>query len=127
MSPISVLHKREAIVESSVFRAQVEEVFEESSNVSGGVKVVQRVPFVVTSKRNLCERESIKGFRTEVVASVTLPSLGGSHSLTTNRTSASVQARFLFEDLPEDVVGSGVVEQIEALFFAIVKLHRPIR
>jgi len=30
-------------------------------------------------------------------------------------------------DLPEDVVISGVVEQIECLFFAVVKLYRPRR
>ena len=86
-------------------------------------KVVQHIPFVVTSKRNLCEWESIKGFRTKVVAPMALPSLGGSHTLMTNRTSASVQAKFLFNNLPKDMVSSGVFEQIEALFFTVVKPH----
>jgi len=31
------------------------------------------------------------------------------------------------DNIPEDVVRSGVVEQIETLFFAVVKLYGPIK
>jgi len=40
--------------------------------------------------------------------------------------SAFVQARLTPIDLPEEIVGSRVVEQIETLFFAVIKLRRPI-
>ena len=55
-----------------------------------------------------------------------LPSLGGSHSLTTGKMLAFMQVRSVAGDIHEDVASSGVVEQIEALFFAVVQLHRPI-
>lgn len=64
----------------------------------------------MASKRDLCERESEKGFRTKVVTSVALPSLGRSHSLTTGKMLAFMSVRSVAGDLPEDVVSSGVVE-----------------
>ena len=80
----------------------------------------------MASKRDLCERESEKRFRTEVVASVTLPSLGRSHCLTTGKMLAIMQVQSAPGDLPEDVVRSGVVKQIETLFFAVVELNSQI-
>jgi hypothetical protein len=56
---------------------------------------------------------------------VTLPSLVGSHSLATGGISVFIQDRSGLGDLPEEVVSSGVVEQVKPLLLAVVKLHRP--
>ena len=45
------------------------------TEVSGGVRVDQRVPVVVTSKSGLRDRKIVEGICTEVVASVALPNL----------------------------------------------------
>ena len=87
--------------------------------------MIQRVPLVLTSERDFQEREVVEGFRAKVVASVTLPSLGGGHCLTTGKMSAFVQVRSVSCDSPEDVVRGSVVEQIETLFLAVINLQRP--
>jgi len=88
--------------------------------------VVQRVPVIFTSDSGLREREIIKGYRTEMVTSVALPSLGRRHGLATGKMLAILQARSMLVDLPKEIVGSRAVEQIKTLFFAIINLHRPI-
>jgi len=121
-----VLEEREPVVQRSVVRTQIEELLEESSKVSRGVEVIQRIPVILTSESGPGDPEIEKSFRTEMVTSMTLPSLGGRHSLTASEKSAFVQMRSRSCNLPEKIVGSGVIEQIEALLFAVVKLHKLI-
>ena len=56
---------------------------------------------------------------------MTLPGLVGSHGLTTDGISAFIQGWSGLCDLPEEVVSSGVIEQVKPLLLAVVKLHRP--
>jgi hypothetical protein len=88
-----VLHERESVVENWEVRTQVKELLVESANVGGGVKVVQRIPVILTSKSGPLERGVEKDVRTEAVATMTLPSLVGRHSLTA-----------------EEIIAIGVVE-----------------
>jgi hypothetical protein len=56
---------------------------------------------------------------------VTLPGLVGSYGLTTGEISAFIQDRSRLGNLPEEVVSSGVVEQVKPLLLVVVKLYRP--
>ena len=75
MGPVRERHEGEPVVYRSVVSAYVKDLLEEPSEVSGGVKVVQRVPVVVTFKSGLCDRKISEGIWAEVVASVALPNL----------------------------------------------------
>ena len=61
-----------------------------------------------------------------MVTSVTLPSLGGRHSLTASKTLTLVQIRIGPCNLPKKIAGSDVVEQVETLLFAVVGLQGAI-
>ena len=80
----------------------------------------------MTPKGGLYEREIQKGLRSEVIAPMALPSLGSGHRLTTSEILASARDQYQTDDLPEEVVSGGIVEQIEGLLFAKVNLHRTV-
>lgn len=83
-------------------------------------------PIVLDS--GLRKRGIIKGYRTEMVTSVTLSmsSLCHRRSLASGKMLAPLQARPVPVDLPKEIVGSRAVEQIKSLFFVAIDLRRPI-
>ena len=72
----------------------------------------------MTPKGGLYEWEIQKSLRSEVIAPMALPSLDSSHRLTTSEILASARVQYQTDDLPEEVVSGGIVEQIEGLVFA---------
>jgi hypothetical protein len=97
------LDEVEAVLDRRVAGSEMVEVLHRSSVLGRRVEVVHRVPRVLAPDERLLERHVEVLLRTEVVASVSLPGLGGGHGLTA-----------------EHVVGRAVVEEVERLLVAVV-------
>ena len=90
---VTPLHQVPTVLKSWVDRSQIEHVREDTSGVGGGIEVVQGIPVILATSKGLAEIHVEEGVGSQVVTSVALPSLGGSHGLTSESNNISMMLR----------------------------------